>query len=64
MRFAVEVPTAGTYGLFFDFSHGDEVRTAAIIATATPSSHASARQHRTTATPRRASTARTEAERR
>ena len=22
VRFAVEVPTAGTYGLFFDFSHG------------------------------------------
>jgi len=29
VRFAVEVPTAGTYRLFFDFSHGDEVRTAA-----------------------------------
>ena len=28
VRFAVEVPTAGTYGLFFDFAHGDEVRTA------------------------------------
>ncbi len=29
VRFAVEVPTAGTYRLFFDFSHGDDVRTAA-----------------------------------
>ena len=35
VRFAVEVPTAGTYGLFFDFAHGGEVRTAAIIAAAT-----------------------------
>jgi len=28
VRFAVEVPTAGTYRLFFDFSLGGEVRTA------------------------------------
>ncbi len=34
VRFAVEVPTAGTYGLYFDFSHRDEVRTATIIAAA------------------------------
>jgi hypothetical protein len=32
VRFAVEVPTACTYGLFFDFAHGDEVRTASTIA--------------------------------
>ena len=36
VRFAVEVPTAGTYGLYFDFSHGDEVRTATTIAAARP----------------------------
>lgn len=30
VRFAVEVPTPGTYRLFFDFSHGGEVRTAAV----------------------------------
>jgi hypothetical protein len=34
VRFAVEVPTDGTYGLFFDFSHGDDVRTASTIAVA------------------------------
>jgi len=34
VRFAVDVPTAGTYGLYFDFSHGDTVRTAAVTATA------------------------------
>jgi len=34
VRFAVEVPTSGTYRLFFDFSHGDQVRTAAITAVA------------------------------
>jgi hypothetical protein len=37
VRFAVDVPTTGTYGLFFDFSHGGEVRTAAVVATATAS---------------------------
>lgn len=34
VRFAVEVPTAGTYGLYFDFSHDDAVRTATVIAEA------------------------------
>lgn len=34
VRFAVDVPTAGTYGLYFDFSHGDTVRTAAVTVTA------------------------------
>ena len=34
MRFAVEVPTAGRYALFFDFSHGGVVRTASLLATA------------------------------
>ena len=34
MRFAVEVPTAGRYALFFDFSHGGVVRTASVLATA------------------------------
>jgi Cu2+-exporting ATPase len=34
VRFAVDVPSAGTYGLFFDFSHGEVVRTAAVITTA------------------------------
>lgn len=34
VRFAVEVPTAGSYRLFFDFSHGDDVRTAAVTAEA------------------------------
>jgi len=32
VRFAVEVPTEADYGLFFDFSHGDQVRTASTIA--------------------------------
>lgn len=36
VRFAVHVPTAGTYGLFFDFSHQGAVRTAAVIAEAVP----------------------------
>lgn len=36
VRFAIEVPTAATYRLFFDFSHGDEVRTAAVTAAAAP----------------------------
>lgn len=31
VRFAVEVPTAGTYALFFDFSHDGEVRTARFV---------------------------------
>jgi hypothetical protein len=39
VRFAVEVPTDGTYGLIFDFSHGDEVRTAAIVTTTTGVEH-------------------------
>lgn len=34
VRFAVEVPTDGTYGLFFDFSHAGDVHTAATIAIA------------------------------
>jgi Cu2+-exporting ATPase len=34
VRFAVEVPTAGTYRLFFDFSHGGTVRTAATTVVA------------------------------
>ncbi len=37
VRFAVEVPTAGSYGLYFDFSHDATVRTAAVIAEAGPS---------------------------
>jgi len=35
VRFAVDVPSAGTYGLFFDFSHGGVVHTASVIADAT-----------------------------
>lgn len=35
VRFEVDVPTPGTYGLFFDFSHRDQVRTAAVVLTAT-----------------------------
>jgi hypothetical protein len=35
VRFAVAVPAAGTYGLYFDFSHGGAVHTASVIATAT-----------------------------
>ena len=34
VRFAVEVPTTGTYGLFFDFSHRHAVRTAPFLVTA------------------------------
>jgi hypothetical protein len=34
VRFAVDVPTAGTYGLYFDFSHGGTVRTASVTASA------------------------------
>jgi hypothetical protein len=35
VRFAVDVPSAGTYGLYFDFSHGGSVHTASVIAAAT-----------------------------
>ena len=34
IEFTVEVPTAGTYRLFLDFSHGDEVHTAAFTVNA------------------------------
>ncbi len=34
VRFAVEVPAAGDHRLFFDFRHGDVVRTAAVTVTA------------------------------
>ena len=34
VRFAVEVPTAGVYGLYFDFAADGEVRTASVIADA------------------------------
>ena len=34
VRFAVDVPSAGTYGLYFDFSHGGSVHTASVIAAA------------------------------
>jgi hypothetical protein len=34
VRFAVEVPAAGDHRLFFDFRHGDVVRTAAVTLTA------------------------------
>ncbi|WP_245794561.1 hypothetical protein [Geodermatophilus nigrescens] len=34
VRFAVVVPAAGDHRLFFDFRHGDVVRTAAVTATA------------------------------
>ncbi len=37
VRFAVDVPTAGTYGLYFDFSHGGSVHTASVIAAASTS---------------------------
>ena len=42
VRFAVDVPTAGTYGLYFDFSHGDTVRTAAVTVTAASSAGSTA----------------------
>ncbi len=42
VRFAVDVPTAGTYGLYFDFSHGDVMRTATVVTVAAPSERASA----------------------
>ncbi len=35
VRFAIEVPTDGTYGLFFDFSHADSVRNASVITSTT-----------------------------
>jgi hypothetical protein len=34
ISFTVEVPSAGTYGLFLDFRHGDTVHTAAFTTTA------------------------------
>ena len=34
ISFTVEVPSAGTYGLFLDFRHGDAVHTAAFTTTA------------------------------
>jgi hypothetical protein len=34
VRFAVEVPSAGTYGLYFDFAHGGDVHTASFVVTA------------------------------
>jgi Cu+-exporting ATPase len=34
ISFTVEVPSAGAYGLFLDFRHGDAVHTAAFTATA------------------------------
>ena len=37
VRFAVDVPAAGTYGLFFDFSHDGVVRTAGVTTTAATS---------------------------
>ena len=46
VRFAVEVPTAGTYGLYFDFAHGDEVRTASTIAAASRRPRPHRRTHR------------------
>ena len=57
VRFAVDVPTAGTYGLFFDFSHGGAVRTAASSPSRTSAGvrrrddrHADGRPRRRTAT--------------
>lgn len=35
VRFAIEVPTEGTYGLFFDFSHAGTVRNASVIISTT-----------------------------
>ena len=40
VRFAVEVPTTGEYGLYFDFSHDGTVRTAAVTAQAVPAGDA------------------------
>jgi hypothetical protein len=39
VRFAVEVPTDGTYRLFFDFAHDEQVRTASIVTTTTDGGH-------------------------
>lgn len=35
VRFAVEIPSAGTYALFFDFAHGDTVHTARFVVDTT-----------------------------
>jgi hypothetical protein len=40
VRFVVEVPSAGAYRLFFDFSHDGTVRTAAVTADAAPAGEA------------------------
>ena len=40
IEFTVEVPTPGTYRLFLDFSHGGEVRTAALTVNAERGDHA------------------------
>ena len=50
VKFAVEVPTAGRYQLFFDFQHGDLVRTAeftvdAAASTADPASPTNTGEH-------------------
>jgi hypothetical protein len=39
VRFAVEVPTDGTYGLYFDFAHGGEVHTAITTSVAEVGPH-------------------------
>lgn len=39
IEFTVEVPTAGTYRLFLDFSHGGDVHTAAFTVEALPAEH-------------------------
>ena len=33
VRFSVDVPSMGAYGLYFDFSHGGVVRTASVVVT-------------------------------
>ncbi len=45
VRFAVDVPTAATYGLFFDFSHDGSVHTASVIAAATATDVPAADDH-------------------
>jgi hypothetical protein len=45
VRFAVDVPAAGTYGLFFDFSHGGAVHTSSVIADATAGATAPTDDH-------------------
>ena len=47
MKFAAEVPSAGTYRLFLDFKHGDVVRTAEVTLTTagTPAAPAPADGH-------------------